>query len=239
MTPSTEPSRAASAGPSGSSNGTPASPSVRLARTMRWATVGSGSRKARAISAVLRPPSRRRVSAARASGASSGWQAMNIRRSRSSPTGLSSIASGRRCAACSWASRSCTSASSRSRCSRSWRRRSIARCRAVVISQAPGRSGTPSAGQRSSAATSASCASSSARSRSRTSRSSAPTSGADSMRQIASIRAPSVASPTPSVRRQCDATAAAAPSAAGFGFSSSAPISAASSAQPVPQTKAC
>ena len=44
-----------------------ASASVRLARTMRWAMVGSGTRNARAISSVVRPPSRRSVSATRAS----------------------------------------------------------------------------------------------------------------------------------------------------------------------------
>jgi hypothetical protein len=40
------------------SNGMAASRSVRLARTMRWATVASGSRKARAISGVVSPPSK-------------------------------------------------------------------------------------------------------------------------------------------------------------------------------------
>ena len=54
------------------------SASVRLARTMRWAIVGSGTRKARAISSVVRPPSRRSVSATRASVESTGWQAVNI-----------------------------------------------------------------------------------------------------------------------------------------------------------------
>ena len=60
MTSSTDDSRAASSAPRGTSNGTRASASVRLARTMRCATVGSGTRKARAISSVVRPPSRRK-----------------------------------------------------------------------------------------------------------------------------------------------------------------------------------
>ena len=47
--------------------------------------VGSGTRKARAISSVVRPPSRRSVSAMRASVESTGWQAVNTRRNRSSP----------------------------------------------------------------------------------------------------------------------------------------------------------
>ena len=51
-----------------------------MARTMRWAMVGSGTRNARAISAVVRPPSKRRVSATRASVESTGWQAVNTRR---------------------------------------------------------------------------------------------------------------------------------------------------------------
>ena len=62
-----------------------ASASVRLARTMRCAIVGSGTRNARAISSVVRPPSRRSVSATRASVESTGWQRVKISRSRSSP----------------------------------------------------------------------------------------------------------------------------------------------------------
>src|SRR5713226_4703539 len=65
--------------------------------------------------------------------------------------------------------------------------RSIARCFAVPMSQAPGRSGTPSAGHCSSAATSASCARSSAVPISPTTRASPAISRADSIRQIASI----------------------------------------------------
>src|SRR5438477_165152 len=41
MTSSTEERRAASSAPRGTSKGTPLSASVRLARTMRWAMVGS------------------------------------------------------------------------------------------------------------------------------------------------------------------------------------------------------
>ena len=67
------------------------------------------------------------------------------------------------------------------------RSRSIARCLAVAISQAPGLSGTPVSGHCSSAATSASCASSSARPTSRTMRASPAMSRADSMRQTASM----------------------------------------------------
>ena len=79
--------------PRGTSNGTLASARARLARTIRWATVGSGTRKARAISSVVRPPSRRNVSATRASGDSTGWQEVNTRRSRSSPTSSSRASS--------------------------------------------------------------------------------------------------------------------------------------------------
>jgi len=63
----------------------------------------------------------------------------------------------------------------------------MARRFAVVISQAAGLSGMPSAGQRSSATTSASCARSSARPTSRTIRVSPAMRRADSMCQTASI----------------------------------------------------
>src|SRR5438094_5195645 len=64
---------------------------------------------------------------------------------------------------------------------------SVARCFAVPISQAPGRSGTPEVGHCSSAATRASCASSSAVPMSPTVRVSPAMSRADSIRHIASI----------------------------------------------------
>ena len=63
----------------------------------------------------------------------------------------------------------------------------MARCLAVAISQAPGLSGTPDSGQRSSAATSASWASSSARPTSRTIRARPAISRADSILQTAWI----------------------------------------------------
>ena len=52
----------------------------------------TGTRNARAISSVVRPPSRRSVSATRASGASTGWQVVKTSRSRSSPMKSSSAA---------------------------------------------------------------------------------------------------------------------------------------------------
>src|SRR5439155_455080 len=85
MTSSTDARRAVSSAPRGTSNGTRASRRVRLARTIRCATVDSGTRNARAISSVVSPPSSRSVSATRASVESTGWQAMNMRRSRSWP----------------------------------------------------------------------------------------------------------------------------------------------------------
>src|SRR5262245_52566413 len=66
------------------------------------------------------------------------------------------------------------------------RRRSMARCLAATISQAPGLSGIPDLGHCSSAATSASCASSSARPTSRTMRARPAMSFACSIRKIAS-----------------------------------------------------
>src|SRR6267378_299862 len=63
----------------------------------------------------------------------------------------------------------------------------MARCFAVAMSQAPGLSGTPDSGHRSSAATSASCARSSARPTSPTMRVSPAMTLADSIRHTASI----------------------------------------------------
>src|SRR3954468_15452323 len=183
MTSSTDDSRAVNSGPVGTSKGTCAAVSVRLARTIRCASVASGTRNARAISSVVRPPTRRRVSATRASRLSTGWQEMKTSRRTSSSTTSSKAAaqSG------SSPSRSSRPSSAVLRCSVSARRKlSIARCFAVAISHAPGRSGMPPAGHCSSAATSASCASSSASPTSPVTRVSAPTSLADSMRQTAS-----------------------------------------------------
>ena len=68
--------------------------------------VGSGTRKARAISAVVSPPSSRRVSATWTPVPSAGWQQVKIRRSRSSRTGPSSAGSSRACSRAAWACRS-------------------------------------------------------------------------------------------------------------------------------------
>ena len=73
----------------------PASRILPLARTSRWAMVGSGTRKACAISAVVSPPSSRSVRATWAAAASAGWQQVKIRRSRSSRTAPSSGGSSR------------------------------------------------------------------------------------------------------------------------------------------------
>src|SRR5918995_1720617 len=112
---------------------------------------------------------------------------MKMRRRRSSPTWSSSSASMSRsvapsCSSISRASSSCLRSSVVLR-----RSRSIARCFAVAISQAPGLSGTPDSGHRSSAATSASCARSSATPTSPTIRARLAISLADSIRQTASI----------------------------------------------------
>src|SRR5512133_329694 len=154
---------------------------------MRWAMVGSGTRKARAISSVVRPPSRRRVSATLASGESTGWQEMKTSRNRSSPMGSSRPASDSSTAASCSASSSQPSSSCFRSASLIRRNRSPARRLAVAMSQAPGLSGTEEVGHCSSAATRASWASSSARSKSRTIRMSPAMSLADSIRQTASM----------------------------------------------------
>ena len=61
----------------GSSNRAPASLIVCLARLIRWAIVASGTRKAFAISAVVRPPTARSVSASCDGTDSAGWQQRN------------------------------------------------------------------------------------------------------------------------------------------------------------------
>src|SRR5436309_6808838 len=160
---------------------------VRLARTSRCAVVGSGTRKARAISAVDRPATSLSVSAARLSGGSPGWEHVKINRSRSSAIASGSLTSGISSSAPSPVSYA--SASERAPARRSRRRRSSARRRAVVRSQAPGRSGVPSAGQRSSACANASWTTSSAVSMSRTIRSTDATTRPYSRRNTSATRA--------------------------------------------------
>ncbi len=135
----------------------PASLILRLARTRRCATVGSGTRKARAISGVCSPAISRRVSAIRASGASAGWQQVKMRRSWSSATGPTSVSGS------GSPMRATASASLPGRVD-SRRSRSSALCRAVVTIQPPGLGGRPSDGQRSTATAKASWTASSARS---------------------------------------------------------------------------
>ena len=74
-----------------------ASAIFRLALVSRFAMAGSATRNARAISAVLSPPSVRRVSATRAAGSSAGWQQVKISRSRSSGIVLSGAGAGCSC----------------------------------------------------------------------------------------------------------------------------------------------
>ena len=131
---------------------------LAFARVIRWPMVDSCTRKAREISGTVRPPTMRRVSATRASGARAGWQHVKIRRSRSSsiaPRGSGGSSSYTICA--------CFCLSSRLF---SRRIRSMALRLAVVVSHAPGLGGTPSAGHRSTAIANASAADSSAMSRS-------------------------------------------------------------------------
>ena len=112
---------------------------------------------------AARIPAARSVSATCASTASAGWQHMKTSSSRSSgmedPAMASSPIAGS--GVVLGASSGSLAASTRSR-----RSRSIARWRAVVTSQAPGLSGTPSDGQRRAATANASAAASSARSKS-------------------------------------------------------------------------
>ena len=188
MTSSTEDSRAASSAPRGTSNGTCASASVRFARTMRCAMVGSGTRKARAISSVVSPPSkpqRERDARLRRQHGMTGDEdqpqqivadlvvdrGVDVERRR---LPASSRARGR-------SPRACARASGAGGAGRS---RDASRSPSATR---PGLSGTPVSGHCSSAATSASCARSSARPTSRRMRARPAMSRADSIRQTASI----------------------------------------------------
>ena len=121
--------------------------------------VASGTRNARAISAVVRPPTARRVSAICEAGDSAGWQHMNSRMSVSSgPAGAVSAAGASHCPG----SVHRATVSSRRWRACSLRSRSVSLREATVISQPRGLSGTPSAGHCVAAASSASCTASSA-----------------------------------------------------------------------------
>src|SRR6266436_19856 len=164
MTAITAVSRSAIRSGGGTSYGIRASWIFRLARTSRCATVGSGTRKARAISGVASPPRVLSVSATCASRFSAGWQQVKISRSRSSGyfIATSSVPSGcpRRDVSTSYKSESCFSMRVFS-----LRTASISlRCATAVI-QAPGFSGVPLLGQVAKADANASCMASSARSK--------------------------------------------------------------------------
>src|SRR5438874_342360 len=153
---------------------------LRLARARRVAIVGSVTRKERATSLVVRPPSRRSVSATCASVESAGWQQVKMRLRRSSCTGF--VSSGWLRSSLSGVS---TATSPRSSCPRaSRRRRSIARLRAVVVIQPPGLGGRPSRAQVRRATANASWTASSARSMSAKARIRAAIDRPDSSRKI-------------------------------------------------------
>ncbi len=108
--------------------------------------VASGTRNARAISAPVRPPTAWRVSATRASGASAGWQQVNSRARRSSPSSVRVSGNGS-IGSAEPGSSGTPSCSSFCSAVRRWRIRSIARLRATVYSHAAGDCGVPSRAQ--------------------------------------------------------------------------------------------
>ena len=130
-----------------------------LARLMRRVMVASGTRNARAISAVVRPPTARRVSAICDAGDRTGWQHMNSRMSVSSDSAAGRSAAG--ASHCSGSAQRATLSSRRWRAC-SLRSRSVSRREATVISQPRGLSGMPSVGHCMAAARSASWVASSA-----------------------------------------------------------------------------
>jgi hypothetical protein len=145
---STAVSRAARSSGGGIVNCAPLSRIRCLARLIRWPTVASGTSSARAISAVVSPPTARSVSATWETGVNAGWQQSSNRVSSSSPR--AGAGSGSR-----------HTASSRRRRAVSLRSNSMRRRAATVISQFFGLSGTPSTGHCCAAASSASCTASS------------------------------------------------------------------------------
>src|SRR5207245_2363265 len=155
---------------------------------------GSATRKARATSSVVSPPSRRRVRATCASVASAGLQHVKMRRSRSSCT--LPITSG---PGSSVLEESIATSSSNSRRRVSRRRRSMAHLRAVGMIQRPGLGGRPSTGHLRRATANASCTASSATSMSPKTRIRVATHRPDSSRKMGSIAAASIAGepPTP------------------------------------------
>ena len=116
-----------------------------LARPMRLAMVASGTRNARAISAVVSPPTARSVSASWEGTGSTGWQHISSRARESSCPG----------GAWSDGSRAATAASRRRR-ARTLRHSSTTARLAAVTSHDRGLLGTPSVGQCFAAATRAS-----------------------------------------------------------------------------------
>ncbi len=149
---STASRRARHSSSAGGANGRSRAASRFLARVIRCAIVASGSRKARAISAVVRPPTARKVRAIALAGGSAGWQHRNSNISESSWAETDSAGSGSRRATTVSRLRRATSARTAS---------AMRRC-ATWISQPRGLSGLPSTGHCVAAASSASCSASSA-----------------------------------------------------------------------------
>ena len=142
MTRSTERRRSARSSSAGIRNGSGEALMLCLARLIRCAIVASGTRKALAISAVVRPATARSVSAIAEVGVSAGWQHMNMRTRVSSLSAASSGAASALLPAVG----SATAASSRPRRAESARMRSVIRREATWTSQPTGLSGVPCAG---------------------------------------------------------------------------------------------
>ena len=166
-----------------------------LARLMRWAIVASGTRNAAAISAVVRPPTARRVRAICDGAVSAGWQ---HRKSRASSSSGSVVGSSAAAATSASAGRCTPSSSSRRRRAPAARISSVSRLEATVTSQPRGRSGTPSTGHCRAAASSASCTASSHAAKSPLRRTSAArTCGARSRSRSSTARSRLTSGPRP------------------------------------------
>ena len=208
--------------------GTPCPGRAALARLIRCAMVASGTRKACAISAVVRPPTARGVSASCDGGDRSGWQQRNSSVSVSSCSAAASGAPGAPAGppATRAAGGSATnSPSSRRRRATSARTSSVSRREATVISHPAGLSGTPSRGHCKDAASSASWTASSHSSKRPWRRTSAARTRGAASRSVSSTRRF-----TPRRRRCPSARAPPAPS-------TSRPASSQRSRPPVPRSR--
>jgi hypothetical protein len=165
-------------------NWAPAAVICCLARLMRWAMVASGTRNARAIWAVVSPPTARSVSATCDGAVSAGWQHRNNKVNESSLASTAEPGGGSNAAALA----------SRRRRALSLRHWSASRRAATVISHPRGLCGMPRFAQVTLASSKASCTASSQASKWPWWRTNAPRTCGASSRSVAPTSPPAAMS---------------------------------------------